>query len=214
MKIYLLNETKFEGVENLILNEVKFFDFNVNLEDFDALILTSKNAVKALEKAKIKLDFDLKIYGVGEKTAKKAQQLGFKHIKIPSKAYGKTLFEEFKEELKGQRCLYLRAKNIASNLNEDLRDNAVDLKEIIVYENVFKPCKIALCQPAIFIFTSPLSALNFLKNYHPHPKDKLIALGQSTAKALKGFDYHLAKEPSIKACVDLARLYKNPLQQD
>nr|WP_215728839.1 uroporphyrinogen-III synthase [Campylobacter vulpis] len=214
VKIYLLNEAKFEGVENLILNEIKFFDFNVNLKDFNALILTSKNALKALEKAKIELDFTLQIYAVGEKTAKEAKKLGFTKIKIPSLAYGKTLFDEFKEELKGRKCLYLRGKNIASRLNEDLRNYGVKLKELIVYENVFKPCKIELKQPAIFIFSSPLSALNFLKSYKAHPKDVFIAIGLSTAKALKDFKCHLAKEPTIKACVDLARLYKTSLQQD
>ncbi len=53
MKIYLLNETVFEGVENLVLNEIVFYDFGVNLDEFDALLCTSKNALKALKKQKI-----------------------------------------------------------------------------------------------------------------------------------------------------------------
>ncbi|EAC1251998.1 uroporphyrinogen-III synthase, partial [Campylobacter jejuni] len=53
MKIYLLNETPFEGVENLILNEIVFYDFSVDLSLYDALICTSKNALKALQHAKI-----------------------------------------------------------------------------------------------------------------------------------------------------------------
>ncbi len=55
MKIYLLNETPFEGVENLILNEIVFYDFSVDLSLYDALICTSKNALKALQHAKITL---------------------------------------------------------------------------------------------------------------------------------------------------------------
>ncbi|EBH4174115.1 uroporphyrinogen-III synthase, partial [Campylobacter jejuni] len=51
MKIYLLNETPFEGVENLILNEIIFYDFSVDLNLYDALICTSKNALKALQHA-------------------------------------------------------------------------------------------------------------------------------------------------------------------
>ena len=52
MKIYLLSETPFEGVENLILNEIVFYDFSVDLSLYDALICTSKNALKALKKEK------------------------------------------------------------------------------------------------------------------------------------------------------------------
>ncbi|EEU7225947.1 uroporphyrinogen-III synthase, partial [Campylobacter jejuni] len=107
MKIYLLNETPFEGVENLILNEIVFYDFSVDLSLYDALICTSKNALKALQHAKITLNFKLNLYAVGQSTAQYAKNLGFKKIKIPSKAYGKDLFLEFKEELKMQKCLYL-----------------------------------------------------------------------------------------------------------
>ncbi len=112
MKIYLLNETPFEGVENLILNEIVFYDFSVDLSLYDALICTSKNALKALQHAKITLNFKLNLYAVGQSTAQYAKNLGFKKIKIPSKAYGKDLFLEFKEELKMQKCLYLRAKSL------------------------------------------------------------------------------------------------------
>ncbi|MGM8984953.1 uroporphyrinogen-III synthase, partial [Campylobacter jejuni] len=138
MKIYLLNETPFKGVENLILNEIVFYDFNIDLGLYDALICTSKNALKALQHAKITLNFKLNLYAVGQSTAQYAKNLGFKKIKIPPKAYGKDLFLEFKEELKTQKCLYLRAKNIVSTLNLDLKNAGVDLDEMIVYENVFK----------------------------------------------------------------------------
>ena len=55
MKIYLLNETPFKGVENLVLSEIIFYDFVVNLSFYDALICTSKNALKALQNANIAL---------------------------------------------------------------------------------------------------------------------------------------------------------------
>ncbi len=206
MKIYLLNETPFKGVENLILNEIKFYDFSVNLNDFDALICTSKNALKALEKAKIILNLNINLYAVGQSTAEFAKSLGFKNIKIPKAAYGKNLFNEFKEELKDKKCLYLRAKNIASALNLDLQNYGVNLSEIIVYENIFKKGEKKLEQPAIFIFTSPLSVENFLQNYFLRDDDKVIAIGQSTAKKLVNFkNIYICEKQNIKACVNLAK---------
>lgn len=138
MKIYLLNETPFKGVENLILNEIIFYDFSVDLSLYDALICTSKNALKALQHAKITLNFKLNLYAVGQSTAQYAKNLGFKKIKIPSKAYGKDLFLEFKEELKTQKCLYLRAKNIVSTLNLDLKNVDVDLDEVLFMKMFLK----------------------------------------------------------------------------
>ncbi|HDZ5064930.1 TPA: uroporphyrinogen-III synthase [Campylobacter jejuni] len=206
MKIYLLNESPFEGVENLILNEIVFYNFSVDLSGYDALICTSKNALKALQNANIVLNFKLNLYAVGQSTAQYARNLGFKKIKIPSKAYGKDLFLEFKEELKTKKCLYLRAKNIVSTLNLDLKNAGVDLDEIIVYENVFKKSDKKLTHPAIFIFTSPLSVENFLKFYSLKEQDKVVAIGQSTAKKLLNFkNLFICENQNLQECVKLAR---------
>ncbi|ENY6719857.1 uroporphyrinogen-III synthase [Campylobacter jejuni] len=206
MKIYLLNEAPFEGVENLILNEIVFYDFSVDLSLYDALICTSKNALKALQHAKITLNFKLNLYAVGQSTAQYAKNLDFKKIKFPSKAYGKDLFLEFKEELKTQKCLYLRAKNIVSTLNLDLKNAGVDLDEMIVYENVFKKGDKKLTHPAIFIFISPLSVENFLKFYSLKEEDKVVVIGQSTAKKLLNFkNLYICENQSLLECVKLAK---------
>ena len=48
--IYLVGSNlEFEGVKTLVLNEIKFNKFSVNLAEFDALVLTSKNSVNALK---------------------------------------------------------------------------------------------------------------------------------------------------------------------
>ncbi|HDZ5003246.1 TPA: uroporphyrinogen-III synthase [Campylobacter jejuni] len=206
MKIYLLNESPFEGVENLILNEIVFYNFSVDLSGYDALICTSKNALKALQNANVALNFKLNLYVVGQSTAQYARNLGFKKIKIPSKAYGRDLFLEFKEELKIKKCLYLRAKNIVSTLNLDLKNAGVDLDEIIVYENVFKKSDKKLTHPAIFIFTSPLSVENFLKFYSLKEQDKVVVIGQSTAKKFLNFkNLFICENQNLQECVKLAQ---------
>ncbi|MBM0637176.1 uroporphyrinogen-III synthase [Campylobacter sp. VicNov18] len=206
MKIYLLNKTPFEGVENLVLNELVFYDFNVDLNEYDALICTSKNALKALKKANIALNLKLDLYTVGQSSADFAKDLGFKKIKFPQKAYGKNLFNEFKDELKTKKCLYLRAKHIVSALNLDLKNAGINLDEKIVYENVFKKSDKVLNHPAIFIFTSPLGVENFLKFYTLSTQDKAIAIGHTTAQRLLKFkNLFICEKQSLQACVKLAK---------
>ncbi len=215
--IYLIGKQKFKGVENLALSEIKLCDFSVDLRDFDALIITSKNALNALKKSQKNsqsvLDFSVAVYAVGEKSAKMAQNLGFLNTKTPPKAYGKDLFEAFKDELKGQKCLYLRAKKIASNLDELLLNAGVNLSQIIAYENAAKPLPqgFELKRPAVFIFTAPSSVRNFLTHFNFGKNDKCVAIGQSTARALREILGENSKQifvpqiQSIKACVALAK---------
>ncbi|HEC2646714.1 TPA: uroporphyrinogen-III synthase, partial [Campylobacter jejuni] len=105
-----------------------------------------------------------------------------------------------------QKCLYLRAKNIVSTLNLDLKNVGVDLDEMIVYENVFKKGDKKLIYPAIFIFTSPLSVENFLKFYSLKEEDKVVVIGQSTAKKLLNFkNLYICENQSLLDCVKLAK---------
>lgn len=211
MKIYLLNDKKFDGVINLCLNSFKFYEIKTDLNKFEALIITSKNALKALEKSKIPLNLNLQVYAVGQSSAKEALRLGFKKVKIPSKAYGDTLFDEFKDELKTQKCLYLRAKSIASNLNDLLVDYGVNLEQIIAYENVSKPLDkdFELFSPSVFIFVAPSSVRNFFKYFSLKDKDKIITIGERTAKSLKEFvgqkEILIPQIQSLEACVKLAK---------
>ena len=234
--IYLVGKQRFKGVKNLVLSEIKLCEFSVDLRDFDALIITSKNALLALEKSQKSsqsvLDFSVAVYAVGEKSAKMAQNLGFLNVKTPPKAYGKDLFKAFKNELKGKKCLYLRAKKIASNLDELLLNEGVNLTQIIAYKNVPKPISqgFKLKHPAVFIFTAPSSVKNFLAHFSLDKNDKCVAIGQSTASALReilgrNFDdkkdlnnkaitqnfsknlpqIFVPQTQSIKACVELAK---------
>lgn len=206
--IYFVGKEHFIGVKNIVLNKIKLFDFTANLNEYDALIISSKNALRALKRTKSEFNADLALYVVGKESEFYAKTLGFKNIKIPPKAYGKDLANAFKDELKGKKCLYLRAKEIASKLDEELIKAGVNLEQIIVYENTYCPPKksIKLERPAVFIFTAPSSVQNFLKNFRIDKKDKVVVIGTTTAAALRSSrNVFMPKEQSIKACVALAR---------
>ena len=230
--IYLIGKERFIGVKNIILNKIKLLPFTVNLKDFDALIITSKNALRSLKRSQNALNSSILVYALGKESELYAKKMSFSNIKTPPKAYGKDLFQAFKDELRGKKCLYLRAKKIASNLDELLLNEGVNLTQIIAYKNVPKPISqgFKLKHPAVFIFTAPSSVKNFLAHFSLDKNDKCVAIGQSTASALReilgrNFDdkkdlnnkaitqnfsknlpqIFVPQTQSIKACVELAK---------
>lgn len=204
-----MNEAHFEGVQNLVLSELLIYDFSVDFLDFEALICTSKNALLALEKNKIKLNLNLPLFVVGEKTAEFARKIGFKNVNFPRNSYASELVTEFLQALRGKKCLYLRGKKVSSNLGEILGQKGVKIKEIIVYEKLFKARKFELLRPGIFIFTSPLSVREFLKYNQLFQNDKIIAIGEKTAAVLRAFgEVFVSEKQSVKSCVELARALK------
>lgn len=206
--IYLIAKGRFRGVKSIVLNSLEFKPFCVNLNDFDALLISSKNALNALAQSKSKLNLAISVYAVGDESAKCAKKMGFTSVKTPPKAYGKDLAKAYKAELKGKKCLYLRAEKIASNLPQTLINSGVDLCQIIAYQNIFTPPKkpTKLEKPAVFIFVSPSSVRNFLQIYTLDENDKCVAIGETTAATLPhNQSIFIPEKQSIKACVELAR---------
>ena len=48
-KIYLLNNLPFEGVENLEVFKIEYISSKIDLNAYDALVFTSKNAIYSLD---------------------------------------------------------------------------------------------------------------------------------------------------------------------
>ncbi len=205
--IYLISSQahSFKNTKHIKLSKIKFKDINVNLKEFDTLITSSRNALKALLKSKCELNLKMQILTLSQKSAKDFQKLGFKDIKIPSKAYLKDLLLEFKKDLKAKKILYLRAEKIAFDLANEAKD--LDIKELIAYESIYTKHKIQkLIRPCVFVFSSFELADNFLKYYEIKDEDKIVCIGSSTAKRFKNFkNLHVSKKQDIRACINLAR---------
>ncbi|TQR32444.1 uroporphyrinogen-III synthase [Campylobacter sp. MIT 99-7217] len=213
--IYLFAKAKFKGVVSIELSQISFKKIRANLNKYEALIISSKNALKALKKSEKELNLEQKIYAIGQNSAKKALKMGFKNVKFCKKANARDFFKEFKEELRRLKSLYLRAKKIAFDMSKALRAEGASSKSLICYEALYKePRKdLSLKRPCVLIFTSPLSVSFFLKSFEFKKEDKLVAIGQSTAKALKAVcknEIYTPKKASIKECVRLARSLATP----
>lgn len=219
MKTYivsLLNEKAyFEDIEEIYVNKLYFYDFYINLDDFNAVIFTSKNAFKSCIKNNINLA-NKEIYCIGKQCAEYILSFGYKVY-----YYGKTSHaSEFKYELlnllKDKKCVYFKAFKIISDLDEFLAKNNINITSINCYENIRlekaldknkKEFKIGIKDVDILIFLAPSGVRDFYHHFKTFSKN-IIAIGQSTKKELVSFGINnvlTPKETSVNACVDLAR---------
>ena len=202
--IYLVGSNlEFEGVKTLVLNEIKFNKFSVNLAEFDALVLTSKNSVNALKFNQI-LPASLQIYSIGEGTSRAASEFGFAQIYTAKNAHGNDFAAEIAPLLQGKKMLFLRARETASGVGEILRSSGVNLTQIIAYENVFKSLKEEQKPPknSAIIFTAPSA----VRNFGWDESYKAVAIGLTTAKELEIFTSPVVSaQQNINSCVSLAK---------
>ncbi|MDO5045493.1 uroporphyrinogen-III synthase [Campylobacter sp.] len=207
--IYLVGSNSFyKGVKTLKLNEISFFKFDVDLSKFEALVITSKNSIKALEFNQTKIDENLQIYAIGEASAKAAKQIGFKKIYIGENSHGKEFASEILPLLKDKKTLYLRAKKTVSNLGGILEEASVDITQIVAYENVCLKVEAELKpQPkSVIIFTAPSAVKNFISNFGWDESYKAVSIGKTTSEELAKFTTAITSEiQSVESCIRLAK---------
>ena len=208
-KIYLLNNQKFPEVENLEVFKIQSLKIDIDLKSYDALIFTSKSAIFALEDNK--LDWkNIPSYLIAPATSKVAELLGANIVFTGSSGHGNDFAQELLPHLKDKKTLYVRAKKTVSNLPNILRENSIDVDELISYETVCnKNLKdIELEDNSTTIFTSPSSIECFFKKFSWNSSFKAIVIGKTTAtylpKEIK--NYKISSSTNVKECVALALL--------
>lgn len=203
--IYLLSHTQKKGVKHIKIIDINFLHPNMGHEDFDALIFTSKNAVKALNE----LDFpwqNIPAFTIGEATTNEVLNLHGK-VKYTSKtSHGDEFAKEIKPLLHNKKILFPRAKKTVSNIKEILSSSHV--KEVIVYETLCKTCQTIEKPPSnsTLIFTSPSTIKCFLRCFTWDKSYKVICIGKKTANYLpKSTPYKIPQTQSIDECIELAK---------
>ncbi len=184
-------------------------DFNVpELNKFDYLIITSKNAIKYfIEKASLEDIVNKPVIAVGEKTKEFLQKLGFKSIILPENSSAKSIEALLKrKEFKDKNFLFLRAKK-----GRDINNSNIEL--LIVYETVYnKPENIRQCNGLLkkneidyILFSSPSTFYSFKENFKNYKNlldnVKIITIGNTTKNAVEkeGFKvYFTPEKPSFE----------------
>lgn len=207
--IYLISHTKIDdiSIKHLKVCGIKFNKFSVDLSKYDALVVTSKNSIKALEINQIHLA-NLEVFSIGEGTTKEALNFGFTQIYTAKNAHGNDFANEIAPLLKGKKTLFLKAKETVSDVGGILEKSDVNLTSVIAYENSFLNLDESLKPPfkSILIFTSPSNVNGFLKNFDIDESYKLISIGKATAKTLQKYpNLVVSDDQSIEHCIEIAK---------
>lgn len=103
-------------------------------QDFDVIISTSSNSIRALSKTSWKRNHS--IITVGNGTMRVAKELGFTNVVSANGNVGDLILyikEHYPQELK---FLYVRGKEISFNLKKALAKKGFAVKEVILYESI------------------------------------------------------------------------------
>lgn len=205
-KIYLLNNQKFTDVINLEVFSIKYLSSKIDLNLYDALIFTSKNAIHSLDS--FNKDWqNIDSFAIAPKTANIINNYGGKLVFTGLSSHGNEFAKELIPLLKNKKTLYIRAYKVVSNLVEILKENSINIDELITYETVCNnKVNIQIENNSTIIFTSPSSVECFFKNYSWNNSLKAIAIGKTTAKYLpKNIDFLISSTTSIEECIKLAK---------
>lgn len=187
--------------------EIIFFKPQIDFSSYDYLVLTSKQAVKALQQYDANAYKNSKALCISNVTAKAYEALGGEVLTIGA-GYGNDLAKIITKYPKQTRWLYLRAKEVASDFAVTCNASGYHIDEAIIYESRCSK-EIASHRPAddaVLIFTSPSSVKCFLKHFNIKPTQDVIVIGHTTKKALpESISVIVAKETNIQACIQIAK---------
>ncbi|RXK13115.1 uroporphyrinogen-III synthase [Halarcobacter mediterraneus] len=204
--IYVLSNKKVKWAKNIPLFEIKYIKKDIYLDNYDALIFTSKSAINSINS--FNKDWKkLPSYVISYQSAKLVKSLNGNLKFIGKEKHGDKFALEIAEELKGKRVLYLRGEKVISDLVNILNSKGVTCEEISIYENNYKkPDKnISLPKNSKIIFSSPSTIEYFLKNFKWKDTYHAISIGNTTAKHFPDYIKPIiADDTSIEACVQKA----------
>lgn len=204
--IFVLSNKKVKWAKNIPLFEIKFIKKDIDLEKYDALIFTSKNAIESINSFN-KSWKKIPAYVISPQSAKLVRNLNGRLEFVGKEKHGDKFAEEIAEDLKDKKVLYLRGEKTVSRLIDILKEQGINCDEEAIYENNFKKInkKVNFPKGSKIIFSSPSTIEYFFKNFEWDNSFYAISIGQTTAKHFpKNIKPLIADDTSIEACVQKA----------
>lgn len=209
MNIYLFSISSHPDAISINSLDITFLKPDIDFSKYDNLIITSKQASKALLQYKKSDYIDKPALCVSKQSAISYENIGGRVLKVGG-GYGDNLLSIIKEYPKERKWLYLRAKLVASDFVALAKKDGHNIDEAIVYESDCskKIVQVSVEERAILIFTSPSSVKCYLKSHTFSKEQIIIVIGKTTAKAIpSGVDFILSADTTIESCVEIAKKY-------
>ncbi|MAT79271.1 MAG: hypothetical protein CMD13_00840 [Flavobacteriales bacterium] len=209
INIILTNENFEKGFSKLNKRGIKVFHFpmiktssinlEINLNNVDSIIFTSKNGIKYFFKNKLIMNNNLDdkfFICIGKKTAQKLKESGFEAGFVCKRNYSKFMAEEIRENkiLKDKKCLLVQGSLSDNSLFDSLSTFSNTQKKVFYKTELIKNKyteleKIIQNNEPYVIFTSPSSFDSFINVYNPK-KVKIVSIGNTTSSHInqKGFN--------------------------
>ncbi|MEA3373632.1 MAG: uroporphyrinogen-III synthase [Campylobacterota bacterium] len=206
LPIYLFSKTSHPDVNFIPVLATEFFQPDVDFSRYDAIVLTSKQAVTALDKISGAWTH-IPALTIADLTAAMARKSGAT-VMEKGDGYGDSLAEIIINGYPDKRWLYPRPEVVASDFGDKVRHAGVDLDDVVVYKTSCnaEAGEIELEDNAVLIFTSPFTIDCFLHFYEFKPGHKVVAIGKTTNGALpKSVKAVMPETPSVENCVSLAK---------
>jgi len=202
--IYLFSISSHPDAIHVNSLEIIFFKPDIDFSQYDAFIITSKQASKALQQYNTQEYLHIPALCISKQSAKSYEALGGDILAV-GQGYGDRLIPLIQSYPKSYRWLYLRAEVVASDFTQKLRGSGYNIDEKIVYMSKCsqKILDVQIVDDSILIFTSPSSVACYLKTHTISQNHTVIVIGETTAKALPHeIKYTVAKTPTIQGCFE------------
>ncbi|CAA6820542.1 MAG: Uroporphyrinogen-III synthase (EC [uncultured Sulfurovum sp.] len=204
--IFLLNDKKVQWAKNIPLFKIVYSKESIDLEGYDVLIFTSKHAIKGID-ALNETWKKIPAYVISEQTGKLLKDLNGNLKYVSTTKHGDAFAHEILSQLKGKKVLYLRGKEVVSDLISILKEHQVECDDKVIYENIFNESveKINIPKNSKIIFTSPSTIKYFFQVFSWDDSYTAISIGKTTAEYFpKHISPIIADNTSFKSCVDKA----------
>ncbi len=169
----------------------------------DWVVFSSRTAVGVFSRQTPILDTRVRFGAIGEGTAKALRRLGLEvdYTFDPMDLSGSV--NRFLELAGGARVLFPGAENSLRSIQQ-LAGHNIQAVDLPVYHNSPKR-EVNIPPVNLAILTSPMNAETYLGFYPERKNDRLIAIGESTAKALRkagAWNIFEARRPSELALIE------------
>ncbi|GHS88895.1 hypothetical protein FACS189487_08110 [Campylobacterota bacterium] len=203
----ILSPTYIDQAINLPVIDIVFYDENIELSKFDAVIFTSKQAIYAIDRLTNEWK-NLKIFSIGGETSKAAIELGASIEFEAEKSYGDLFANSIARDYGDLQFFYPRAKVVSSNIEAILSSKNIAVESKILYETICKKIdENKIDKNSAIVFSSPSVVECFFAQIKWQESWIAVAIGDKTAAALKKYtNYLLSPEISL---LSAARFAKN-----